>query len=96
MARNHRSATKPWPLNAWTREDARAAILGAIRKRLARGGTWPPNHWTPAQAREMGSRGGLKGEHPNRLANLKLGPAAAVAARAEYMRLKRAREKASE
>lgn len=39
----------------------------------------------------MGQRGGSSGAHPNKLANLRLGPAAATAARAEYMRLKRAR-----
>jgi hypothetical protein len=56
--------------------------------------SWPRNRWTPEQARVFGSRGGLRGDHPNKLANLRLGPAAAVAARVEYMRLKRERESA--
>ncbi len=49
------------------------------------------NKWTPEQAREMGHKGGMVGDNPRKLANLSLGPPAAVAARAEYMRLKRAR-----
>ncbi len=62
------------------------------RKAVASRPLWPANHWTSQQARAMGRRGGLTGDHPNKLANLRLGPAAAAAARVEYMRLKRARE----
>ncbi len=72
----------------WTAEQARAMS----EKARAAAPSWPRNRWTPEQAREAGRRGGLRGDHPNKLANLLLGPAAAVAARAEYMRLKRARE----
>jgi len=45
-----------------------------------------PTNWTPAQARVMGRKGG---QHRSaaKCINLRLGPAAAVAARAEYRRL---------
>ncbi len=69
-----------------TREQMRvmsAQAVATARTRAQRG-DWPANWWTPEQARDMGRRGGLRGgDHPNKLANLRRGPAAATAARAK-------------
>ncbi len=94
MANSGRSTTRSRPVKGWTPERAREMGLRAWEKYRSTG-VWPLNRWTSAQAREMGKKGGVMGDHPNKLANLRKGPAAAVAARVEYMRLKREREASS-